>query len=637
MNCELWFTSAPRGLYPGSTGYTTVKATKGMSPALRQALESFSTYRHLHPPDNGGGNPVHWSYVGLTCGGRRHWVLTRVCDAGLDHTHRSNFFAHHVALDDPPPFDFDPAWFCHSSRALVDHWDGAVEELATPRALPRGNEASRPCMAWEAAAGDAGWAGMAAESLLQGKKVYLVVPDDAAVIDLLGELFGLLPPTRRARITFATDFANLGPGHDCQIRVLRAQPGVTARVPNDGSLCLDLRRRLGLAPQSPAVAAARTGTALKDANSPGAPSFTKDDAFPKLVDDSAAVPPRSSASRAAAPPPASRSVPAVVSHDQTPTAGGLAVWVPLAATLGIVLGVLALLPFLLRTRSRLNESQAAGVDLQQQLQQAQTDVDQKRRKVVQLDEEKNGQSKQIQQLNDQLAAVKRELSEAALREQSLRSQASEKDQRIAALSADLEQSRQRVMQLQQENAQLKSGVFGRDKTVAAAQPMPQVPPSVQSAPVTQRPEYSELLKGPAILHVSALESAKYQDMALGPASPEGARVEIRQPVPNNASWSVTLNSVTIADIKQQARHVLVLNWQQKPDPKAMADREYVARVLVERGLVGTVSYPKSQPKTLLKFSYPTISPPVAAAPANAPATPKADPPKPSQGELVPGK
>src|SRR5262245_50387339 len=101
MNHELFYTSAPKGLYPGTRGFRTVAATRGLPPALLEKLEALSVYRPLFPPldPRAGLNPVAHSYLRLTVSGRSYSVLTRLGPAGLDYSERTNMFAHHVVLD----------------------------------------------------------------------------------------------------------------------------------------------------------------------------------------------------------------------------------------------------------------------------------------------------------------------------------------------------------------------------------------------------------------------------------------------------------------------------------------------------------------------------------------------------------
>src|SRR5947209_7583293 len=112
MSHELWYTSAVRGLLPGSNGFCTVKATRGIPVVLRETLESISTYRHVFPPNHrrAAQNPVAFSHLCLHSGERQWQVISRTSTTGLDHTQRSNSFSHHVALEPDELPSGSPAW-----------------------------------------------------------------------------------------------------------------------------------------------------------------------------------------------------------------------------------------------------------------------------------------------------------------------------------------------------------------------------------------------------------------------------------------------------------------------------------------------------------------------------------------------
>src|SRR5438067_11812467 len=101
MSQELIYTSAPRGLKAGSSGFCTVAMSAGMPAALASRLESISGYRPLFPLGDAGAarNPVAWSHCRIDVGGAARHVLSRVAFAGADYSGRSNKLAHHVALD----------------------------------------------------------------------------------------------------------------------------------------------------------------------------------------------------------------------------------------------------------------------------------------------------------------------------------------------------------------------------------------------------------------------------------------------------------------------------------------------------------------------------------------------------------
>ena len=50
MSQELIYTSAPRGLRPGSRGFCTVMRTEGLPEPVVNRLEALSGYRHAFAP-----------------------------------------------------------------------------------------------------------------------------------------------------------------------------------------------------------------------------------------------------------------------------------------------------------------------------------------------------------------------------------------------------------------------------------------------------------------------------------------------------------------------------------------------------------------------------------------------------------
>lgn len=99
MSFEVVYTSAPRGLQEGSSGFCTVASTKGIPRALLKKLESLSGYHHISPAGS-GSNPsellsLHGprSEQGLSRAvpdrGRRtgsHWSLKQDCPSSGDPT-----------------------------------------------------------------------------------------------------------------------------------------------------------------------------------------------------------------------------------------------------------------------------------------------------------------------------------------------------------------------------------------------------------------------------------------------------------------------------------------------------------------------------------------------------------------------
>lgn len=270
MTQELWHTSAPRGLKPGTRGFCTVVSTQGIPVNLAERLELLSGYRHLEAPrpDGSDANPVAWNHVRLVVGGRRLHVLSRIASAGLDYSGRSNKFAHHVVLEPAELPAAGPAWLLAQPGFMETGWDGQLRLLPQGRSVPQGDMEPAVCQAWQQVAQDAGWAGRLAETILESsgkgsRTVYLVVPRGVDVLALFAEAVALLPPDRRWEATFSTFYLPLPGDVDCRWRaVYEGTAEAQAAVRQRGVWCLDLSRPLPLLEETPAVLAAREGKML---------------------------------------------------------------------------------------------------------------------------------------------------------------------------------------------------------------------------------------------------------------------------------------------------------------------------------------------------------------------------------------
>ncbi|HZN33236.1 MAG TPA: hypothetical protein VFB80_05430, partial [Pirellulaceae bacterium] len=225
MGQEILYTSAPQGLRQGSSGFCTVGSTAGMEPNLAQFLEGFSGYPHPYkPPDpRTKDNPVNYSFIQWTIGGQRYYVLSRVCDAGLDHTGRTNLLAHHVALTrrEIDRLPGGPAYVMAAGDFFITTWDKQLRTLAGQK--PRGGDSPLACCeAWKRAAGDAGYAGVLAEAAKEkgGRPVSVIYPAGTDVLALVAEAQSLLPPERRWNVTFATLYSRIYSSFEVQWKFL---------------------------------------------------------------------------------------------------------------------------------------------------------------------------------------------------------------------------------------------------------------------------------------------------------------------------------------------------------------------------------------------------------------------------------
>lgn len=265
MTQELFYTSAPRGLQPGSTGFCTVAETRALSPLLRERLEDLSGYREMFPPHDAraGQNPVAWSHSRFTIQGKSVSVLSRVGAAGVDHSQRTNKFAHHVVIDAQEQNQAGPAALLARPGFMDIVWDGKVRTLPAGRPVPAFDVKPAPCAGWLRATGDAGWAGALVDAFLNNRTAYILYPLGMEILPLLGEALALLPPERRWQVTFSTYFTVLPSGSPCAWRCVPLESaGAAEALRAPGALVIRLEQAQGSAPAGPAMDAARTGSTI---------------------------------------------------------------------------------------------------------------------------------------------------------------------------------------------------------------------------------------------------------------------------------------------------------------------------------------------------------------------------------------
>ncbi len=286
MSQELIYTSVPQGLKPGSKGFCTVAMTAGMPVALVERLESLSGYRAIFPlgDPNSSKNPIIYAHWRVSVAGKTRSVLSRVAFAGVDYSQRSNKFAHHLVLDSAEETVAGPAWLLTQPGLMLSQWSQSPMLLQTSRPIPDADRPARPCTAWAAATGDAGWAGVLAEAYLQDptKPAYLVYPPGVDILPLVEEALALLPPEMRWRVTFSTYFTDLPLGLTCAWRgVATGTPAAKDAVRAKGRVFQIVSATTRCAPDSPIVAQARTGQYSPAARHQGfVPASDKSGQFP---------------------------------------------------------------------------------------------------------------------------------------------------------------------------------------------------------------------------------------------------------------------------------------------------------------------------------------------------------------------
>jgi GTPase-associated protein 1, N-terminal domain type 2/GTPase-associated protein 1, middle domain len=262
---EIVYTSAQKGLKAGSRGFCTVVSTFGMAQNLAERLESLSGYRHQFNPHDEGENPVNHSHLLVTVGGQKYHVLSRVCDAGLDYTQRTNKLAHHVAFTprEVQKMPGGPAWVLSTQDFLVSKWDGQVKTVPESNTKTVSTRCgSAICETWRNVTGDAGWAGRLADAAMNNEaSISVIFASGTATLELVREAMALLPEDQRWFVTFSTYYTKLPAGVDCQWRfILHGTQDADLLRRNPHSRVVDLcNTSLGLAPNSDMVFLARTG------------------------------------------------------------------------------------------------------------------------------------------------------------------------------------------------------------------------------------------------------------------------------------------------------------------------------------------------------------------------------------------
>ncbi len=246
---ELVFTSAPEGLKPGSQGFCTVAQSLGIPSNLALRLETFSAYRHLFqsPSPNAGNNPTMCMHLVVNLGGKRYHVLSRVADAGLDYTQRTNKIGHHFLFEDAECPDIGPAALFSIPNLFLTAWKQKPGLLKARTAFPA-LDVPPLSGAWERLGNERGWANVLAETVLTEQPVNLLFEPGTDVLPLFAEAIARLPVDLRWRATFSSYYNKLPPGVACQWKgIVHGTPEAATAAAGD-ALVLDLSQPLGKAP-----------------------------------------------------------------------------------------------------------------------------------------------------------------------------------------------------------------------------------------------------------------------------------------------------------------------------------------------------------------------------------------------------
>lgn len=266
MAKEFIYTSAPRGVRPGSSGYCGVVSTQGLTPEDEELFGRLSEF-NLSASGQAESQSPNVSHVRVRRAQSSSSVLFRTCAAGLDYSNRLRKLSHFYLLDDRDleSAEAGPGWLASHTNLFVDDWHGDPKINPQDTGLPTGSYAPAPCQTWAQWTGDAGWGGVLAEQAadLRARPLLIIYPAGADVLPLILESSALLGSADRWFATFATNYVSVPEGVDCRWRFVPHDSPALAKLKNEhaGSI-LDLTQPVGLPHDSAAIAAARAGTLL---------------------------------------------------------------------------------------------------------------------------------------------------------------------------------------------------------------------------------------------------------------------------------------------------------------------------------------------------------------------------------------
>ena len=227
---ELIYTSAPKGLIPGRSGFATVAMSEGMQPNLIVPLENLSGYNFTLRDGNflPQLNPPCCYYIKMRYGNQQLHVAGRVAPNGLDYSKRNNKIAHHLLFESAEELENlsgGVAGLFLKDGVFRSEYTGAPAMLPFRKVPVCTNIASLPAKNWESLAGHASFAAYAAERFLENpdKPLYLIYPPDIAtdkLLNLVMEVSALLNERLRNYFTFSTYFGSCAASVDCFLRMI---------------------------------------------------------------------------------------------------------------------------------------------------------------------------------------------------------------------------------------------------------------------------------------------------------------------------------------------------------------------------------------------------------------------------------
>ena len=255
MAWQLIYTSAPRLLEAGRSGFGTVARHRQISPLLVSTIERASQFARL--PGLDSGRVIYCHRIVAVAGGRFH-VLSCIRDAGADYTGRTNHLAHHLIAELREVAALGRRGASPADVLLGMSWVSAWEEA--PRFLESADEIALASFGaqgagqWEQATGDGqnAWLLAAGEA---SRGAYILHEPGTDARGLFAESLRLAPD-RLWQVPFTTALQPSDEPSDFRWIALEADSSLRGQVESSSRPVLDLTRPETLpAPEVPANAA----------------------------------------------------------------------------------------------------------------------------------------------------------------------------------------------------------------------------------------------------------------------------------------------------------------------------------------------------------------------------------------------
>ncbi len=240
MAYQLIYTSAPRLLEAGRSGFGTVARHREIPPLMVASLERISQFSRLPGADSAR---VVYSHRVLTAAGRSSHVLSAIRDAGADYTGRTNHIAHHLVVDPREIAALGPA--CPSPAEVLRAMEWATEWQGNPVFLEGAQQVALAALrraadgsAWERLTGQADQAWLlAAHGTNRG--ICLISPSTCDLREIYDESLRLIPE-RLWQIPFTTSLQPSDETSDFRWTGIEEHGSLRSQVEGSGRLVLNL-------------------------------------------------------------------------------------------------------------------------------------------------------------------------------------------------------------------------------------------------------------------------------------------------------------------------------------------------------------------------------------------------------------